>query len=117
MNPIIKNPQQIAAKRKRVFFWSIGIVVALMVLSANSPNKSPSSSSTAAAGGQISSNALSGDLKHFLALMIIGTGQLCASVDDVRPLGNQIYRVTCTRWRDGSGIATYEIDMMTGAVK
>jgi hypothetical protein len=49
--------------------------------------------------------------------MINLNGQLCAKITDVQPLGNSVYRVTCIRYRDGTGTAIYELNATTGAVK
>lgn len=52
-----------------------------------------------------------------LALLVNLNGELCANVTGVEPLGGARYRVTCSRYRDGSGMATYEVNTETLAVK
>ena len=65
----------------------------------------------------VKSNGLSNDSKTKLAAMINLSGQLCATVTDAFALGNDVYNITCQRYRDGTGTATYQVDLKTGAVK
>jgi hypothetical protein len=57
------------------------------------------------------------DLRTKTATLINIHGELCARVENISPLGGNRYSVTCTRYRDGTGSATYEIDASTGSVK
>lgn len=60
---------------------------------------------------------LSQDSKQKLAAMINLSGQLCAQVNTVASSRPDVYMVSCTRYRDGTGVATYEVNLKTGAVK
>jgi hypothetical protein len=60
---------------------------------------------------------LSDDSKRKLAAMINLSGQLCAKVNSVSSIAADIYTVHCTRYRDGTGSATYEVNLRTGVVK
>jgi hypothetical protein len=60
---------------------------------------------------------LSAESKQALAAMINVSGQLCANVNGVSALGNDRYTVACTRYKDGTGTASYEVDLQTGTVK
>lgn len=60
---------------------------------------------------------LSDDSKRKLAAMINLSGQLCAKVNTVTTVAADIYTVHCTRYRDGTGSATYEVNLRTGVVK
>lgn len=57
------------------------------------------------------------DTRKTLALLINMRGELCARVDSVRRIEGDTYAVSCTRYRDGSGSATYEVNAATGNVK
>ena len=104
----IKNTPWLTPKR----FW---LLVALCMLlpfascvgKSDKPQTEPSAVTT----------GLSFDSKNKLATMINLSGQLCASVDRVSALGRDRYTVACTKYRDGTGTATYEIDLQTGTVK
>lgn len=52
-----------------------------------------------------------------MAAIINVRGELCAKVTGAKALGNDIYEVACQRYRDGTGIATYQVDIKTGQVK
>ena len=60
---------------------------------------------------------LSQDSRQKLAAMINLSGQLCAQVNTVTPSRPDVYIVSCTRYRDGTGMATYEVNLKTGAIK
>lgn len=60
---------------------------------------------------------LSEDSKRKLAVMINLSGQLCAKVNSVTSIGADVYSVQCTRYRDGTGAATYEVNLRSGVVK
>jgi hypothetical protein len=55
--------------------------------------------------------------KAGLAAIMNVNGELCAAVTGVASKGNDVYEVTCQRWRDGTGQAIYLVDMRTGKVK
>ena len=57
------------------------------------------------------------DLKEKAALVINLNGQLCARVTTITRLGGDVYSVSCVRYRDGTGFATYEMNAATGKVK
>ena len=52
-----------------------------------------------------------------IALLLNMNGQLCARVTGVEYLHHNTYNITCTRYRDGTGSATYELDLDTGQAK
>ncbi len=60
---------------------------------------------------------LSESSKTTLAAMINVNGELCAKVTGVSAMGNDVYEVACQRYRDGTGMATYHVDLKTGRVK
>ena len=62
-------------------------------------------------------SGLSADSKQKLAALINLNGELCAQVQNAIPLSGDRYNVTCTRYRDGTGTVTYELDVTTGKVK
>jgi len=57
------------------------------------------------------------DTKETLALMINVHGELCAQVNNVERVDVNEYSVTCTRYRDGTGSASYIVNARTGVVK
>ncbi len=57
------------------------------------------------------------DTKEILALMINVRGELCAHVNKVERVDVDEYSVTCTRYRDGTGLASYVVNARTGVVK
>lgn len=57
------------------------------------------------------------DVNETMATMINLNGQLCAKVLSIKPAGPNVYEVECTRYRDGTGKATYLYDAKTGKVK
>ena len=62
-------------------------------------------------------SGISEDSKSKAALLINFNGQLCAKVTDISRISGDLYRVTCTRYRDGTGSATYEMNAAAGTVK
>lgn len=52
-----------------------------------------------------------------IALVINMNGQLCARVTGAEYLHGNTYAITCTRYRDGSGSATYEVNLDTGQAR
>lgn len=62
-------------------------------------------------------NSITADLKAQMALVINLSGQLCATVTDITRISGDLYRTNCTRYRDGTGTATYEVNAATGVVK
>lgn len=60
---------------------------------------------------------LTEDQKSKLATLINLNGDLCARVTGVRSRGNSTFDVDCIRYRDGTGAATYLVDLKTGRVK
>jgi hypothetical protein len=52
-----------------------------------------------------------------IALLINMNGQLCARVTDAQYLHGNTYAITCTRYRDGTGSATYEVNLDTGQAR
>jgi hypothetical protein len=63
------------------------------------------------------SYGVSEDMRTKMALVVNLSGQLCATVTSIERIYGDLYRVQCVRYRDGSGIATYEVDARAGAVK
>lgn len=52
-----------------------------------------------------------------IALLINMNGELCGRITGITYLHNNTYAITCTRYRDGTGSATYEVDLDTGRAK
>lgn len=52
-----------------------------------------------------------------VALLLNMNGQLCARVTQIDYLHGKRYNVTCIRYRDGTGSATYELNLETGQAK
>lgn len=52
-----------------------------------------------------------------MATLINLKGRLCARVTAVQPIVKDEYLVSCIQNRDGTGIATYELNAATGKVK
>jgi hypothetical protein len=61
--------------------------------------------------------ALDDEIKQKAALVINLSGQLCANVTAMTHLQGDVYSVACMRYRDGTGAATYEMNVVTGAVR
>lgn len=58
-----------------------------------------------------------GQLEEKAATVINLNGKLCARVTAITKLGGDVYSVSCVRYRDGTGFATYEMNAATGNVK
>lgn len=93
--------------------WWVAAAIAVALIG----NACSSKSNAPPTAVNSSSNGLSNDSKTKLAAMINLSGQLCATVTDAFVLGNDVYNITCQRYRDGTGTATYQVDLKTGAVK
>jgi hypothetical protein len=52
-----------------------------------------------------------------MALVINTSGNLCAEITNLKRIEGDTYQVTCTRYRDGTGSAAYEVNAKTGEVK
>jgi hypothetical protein len=91
--------------------WVLAGVLLLGALGRACDNAAPPTAS-----GQ-TPTGLSHDSKTTLATIINMNGELCAHVQSAEPMGADRYRVTCTRYRDGTGTATYELNAKTGTVK
>ena len=52
-----------------------------------------------------------------MALIINISGNLCAEITKLKLSAGDTYHVTCIRYRDDTGIATYEVNAATGEVK
>lgn len=52
-----------------------------------------------------------------VALLLNMNGQLCARVTKIEYLHGKLYNVTCIRYRDGTGSATYELNLENGQAK
>jgi hypothetical protein len=52
-----------------------------------------------------------------MATLINLNGRLCARVTAVQPIVKDEYLISCIQNRDGTGIATYELNAATGRVK
>lgn len=93
--------------------WVVGAAALWLVIVALNMQTTPKASQPyQAAPGTITS-----DLKAQMALVINLSGQLCANVTEISRISGDLYRATCTRYRDGTGTATYEVDAATGKVK
>lgn len=105
------------AKARRVPWQYVifGLIV-LLTLSKIFESNAPISSTELTASNQKNSG-VSEDSKRTLAALINLNGELCARVTEVSLISNGVYRVACIRYRDGTGSATYEVNLSTGAVK
>ena len=95
-----------------VAFGFIALVATSCIFQSKSPIGVPSTSVTRPAPP-----GLSEDSKTIFATLINLHGELCAQVIDVNRIAGDFYRVSCTRYRDGTGSATYEVNAATGVVK
>ncbi len=82
----------------------------------NLTDKRPPASTTHASTGN-TRTTLPEAYTEVPATIIILKGELCAKVTNVESLQKDTYQVECSRYRDGSGTASYEVNARTGAVK
>lgn len=92
---------------------AIGAVCLVMVFAALKPKGIPEETPSPNAA----QSSISTDSKDTMALLINVSGQLCAAVIDITRISGDLYRATCTKYRDGTGTATYEVNAATGTVK
>lgn len=92
---------------------AVGVVLLAMVISAmkESP-KAPIDVAPAQSAPSASS-----DTRKTMALLINMHGELCANVNTIERISGDVYRVKCTRYRDGTGSATFEVNAAAGTVK
>jgi hypothetical protein len=98
-----------------VVFFSL--VIGVMLLTSKSGNRSEHQATESYSTQSATRTNLPVNITNTLATMINLHGELCASVTSVTALGNNIYKVNCTRYRDGTGSASYDVNSVTGAVK
>lgn len=113
-----KNYADFGTTRKKHFPWqyvALGFI-ALAITSCIFDSKSPADVPNTAVARQAAAG-VSEDSKTTLAALVNLNGELCAKVTDVSRISGDVYRVTCVRYRDGTGSATYEVNAATGAVK
>lgn len=91
-------------------------LILLLTLSKFFEQKVPISSTEPAASNR-KNNGVSEDSKNTLAALINLNGELCARVTEISRISGDVYRVSCIRYRDGTGSATYEVNAATGGVK
>jgi hypothetical protein len=105
------------AKKKRIPWQYVlfGLIV-LLAVSKIFESKSQANSAKIRTS-QPSGSGVSEDSKSTLAALINLNGELCARVTEVSLISSDVYRVACIRYRDGTGSATYEVNLSTGAVK
>ena len=103
------NPGQSWPLWWKILLWVTGITLSLSFLGGDK--------TTPTAPAEERYSGLSEDSKSKAALLINLHGQLCAKVTDISRISGDLYRVTCTRYRDGTGSATYEMNAATGTVK
>lgn len=116
MNTIAATPQEKATQRQRIFVGVVvffGLVGLMSLFTPNTPTPTPPTVTSVTT----TRTNLPADLKDGLALLINIHSELCATVNQVTTLGNNTYEVACTRYRDGTGTATYEVNLSTGQVK
>lgn len=94
-------------------FWIFGTIALAFAFAALKPKTVPDVQTPS----HTAPNTLSSDTKEKMAMLINISGQLCATVTDITRISGDLYRATCTRYRDGTGTASYEVDAATGAVK
>lgn len=100
-------------------FWAVAAFVLIAFLANGTgtapalpaaPNVAPNGERTVLAGPHE-------DTRQKMALLINAHGELCARVESIRRVNGDVYAVQCTRYRDGTGMAVYEVNAATGAVK
>lgn len=119
-NMPISQPAQKASDRLRLFTGIAAFFILLMMavlLSPKSENRSEHQVIEPNSTQSSTRTNLPGNITNTLATMINLHGELCASVTSVTALGNNIYKVNCTSYRDGTGSASYDVNAATGAVK
>ncbi|NDP40803.1 MAG: hypothetical protein GZ093_19080 [Rhodoferax sp.] len=93
----------------KISLWATGITLILFFVGGGK--------TTPTAPVEARYSGLSEDSKSKAALLINLRGQLCAKVTDTSRISGDLYSVTCARYRDGTGSATYEMNAATGTVK
>ena len=114
MHPIALTPVEKWARTRRGLFWLAGLLGLVALGAVFSPRPPPPAASPSF---QATRTDLPLALKDSLALLINQHGELCAEVERVTLRGHNLYDVSCTRYRDGSGSATYAVDLSSGSVK
>ena len=101
------------------FGWLLAVVAALfLTMCALMPStQKPDAQPVAAAGPTPGAVALDDDVTQKAALLINVHGELCARVTAITRLHGDVYSVSCVRYRDGTGFATYEMNAATGSVR
>ncbi len=92
---------------------AIGAVCLVLAFAALKPKGTPDETPSPHAA----QSSISTDSKDKVALLINMSGQLCAAVIDIARIAGDVYRATCTKYRDGTGTATYEVNASTGTIK
>lgn len=92
---------------------AIGAVCLVLAFAALKPKATPEDNQSSYSA----KSSIPNDTKEKMALLINVSGQLCATVLDITRISGDLYRATCTKYRDGTGAATYEVNAATGAVK
>lgn len=101
----------------RVFPWYVKAVAIFMALAAIGTATTLLTPRPAPASAQPSpAQALMYQAER-VATLINLNGQLCAKVTRIEHVYLDKFNVTCTRYRDGTGSATYEVDLKTGLVR
>jgi len=88
------------------------VVLAIIGTAANIMAPSPAPDSTRPSRAQ----ALMAKSDSVAALINLN-GQLCARVIEIEHIYLDQYKITCTRYRDGVGTSTYDIDLKTGQAR
>ncbi|MCK9213463.1 MAG: hypothetical protein WBI05_14875 [Rhodoferax sp.] len=119
-NMPLSQPAQKVSDRVRLFTGIVVFFVLVMAVSLLTPKSAKQSAHQAIEPDSTQSATrtnLPDNITNVLATMINFHGELCATVTSVTALGNNVYQVNCTRYRDGTGSASYDVNAATGAVK
>lgn len=103
-----------AQRRERLIRYAFFCVAGLLAVSCISNLTSTKAPETTA---PTTPPGVSDQSKLTLATMINLHGELCATVTTVSHIRGDLYQVDCTRYRDGTGTASFEVNAATGAVK
>lgn len=99
------------AGSRKSWFVILGVVAVLVTCCATVASLVPGSPSAGVGG-------YSNEAMRKMATLINLNGELCGEVLSVRQRsGTSIYMVECTRYRNGDGRVTYEVDLGSGQVR
>ena len=80
-------------------------------------SQKPDAQPVGSAGQAPGAVLLDDEITQKAALLINANAELCARVTAITKLQGDVYSVSCVRYRDGTGFATYEMNAATGSVR